>query len=90
MAAGGPGRTWHCQGLESSEEREASSTPGRFGEVQMREGLLTPAELLRRGRMQRQSMLSLSYARCEGRGEYGLLQRRTQRHDEGRDLQRGI
>lgn len=66
MAAGGSGHTWHCQGVGSLEEREASRTPDRFGEVQTREGLLTPAEFLHRGRTQRQSTLSLWHAPHEG------------------------
>lgn len=56
----------------------------------MREGFLTLAELLHRGRTQRQSTLSLLHAPREGRWEHGLMQRRMQRCDEGRALQRGF
>lgn len=90
MAAGGPGRVWHCQGLESLEEREVSSAPGRFREALLREGLLSPAELLHHGRTQQQSVLGLLHAPCEGRWESGLMQRRMQQRDEGRGLQWGI
>lgn len=67
-----------------------SSAPGPFREALLREGLLSPAELLHRGQTQQQSMLSLLHAPCEGRWEYGLMQRRMQQRDEGRGLQGGI
>lgn len=72
----GAGRVCGCPGEGSLEEREASSTPGSFRRVQVREGLLTPAELLHRGQAQRQGVLSLLMSPVKVEG---LMQRRMQR-----------